>query len=132
MTVGIRCGFSPSNGTTRSTPRTAASRCCSAPNPIPLGQIHPVDAESRRIADGDPIRIHNELGTIRCTASVTDKVPVGTVAVPFGRWGSDPDSGGANSLTSDRLGDLANGPTFCDNLVEVDLDAADLVEAVSG
>ena len=100
--------------------------------PVPLGQIHPVDAESRRIADGDPIRIHNELGTIRCTASVTDKVPVGTVAVPFGRWGSDPDSGGANSLTSDRLGDLANGPTFCDNLVEVDLDAADLVEAVSG
>ena len=53
--------------------------------PEPLGQIHPVDAESRRIADGDPIRIHNELGTIRCTASVTDKVPVGTVAVPFGR-----------------------------------------------
>jgi len=91
--------------------------------PEPLGQIHPVDADKRGISDGDPIRIHNRLGTIRCTASVTDKVPVGTVAVPFGRWGSDPTSGGANSLTSDRLGDLANGPTFCDNLVEVDLDA---------
>ena len=32
-----------------------------------------------------------------------------------------PDGGGANSLTSDALGDLANGPTFCDNLVEVAL-----------
>ncbi len=54
-----------------------------------------------------------------CVASVTDKVPPGTVAVPFGRWGTDPGSGGANSLTSDSLGDLANGPTFCDNLVDV-------------
>ena len=42
----------------------------------------------------------------------------GTVAVPFGRWRAE-DGGGANSLTSDRLGDLAHGPTFCDNLVEV-------------
>jgi hypothetical protein len=25
----------------------------------------------------------------------------------------------ANTLTSDRLGDLGNGPTFCDTLVEV-------------
>jgi anaerobic selenocysteine-containing dehydrogenase len=87
--------------------------------PEQLGQLHPTDAEQRMIADGDPIRIHNDIGSIQCTASVTDKVPPGTVAVPFGRWGSDPSTGGANSLTSDLLGDLGNGPTFCDNLVEV-------------
>jgi hypothetical protein len=50
---------------------------------------------------------------------VTEDVPRGTVAVPFGRCRSD-HGGGANSLTSDLLGDLANGPTFCDNLVEVE------------
>lgn len=87
--------------------------------PHPIGQLNPSDAASRLIADGDPIRIHNDLGSVQCSASVTDKVPPGTVAVPFGRWGTDPESGGANSLTSDLLGDLANGPTFCDNLVEV-------------
>jgi anaerobic selenocysteine-containing dehydrogenase len=87
--------------------------------PDPIGQLNPSDAASRQIADGDPIRIHNDLGSVQCTASVTDKVPPGTIAVPFGRWGTDPESGGANSLTSDLLGDLANGPTFCDNLVEV-------------
>ena len=87
--------------------------------PQAIGQLNPTDAASRLIADGDPIRIHNDLGSVQCTASVTDKVPPGTIAVPFGRWGTDPETGGANSLTSDLLGDLANGPTFCDNLVEV-------------
>ncbi len=87
--------------------------------PHQIGQLNPSDAEARAIVDGDRIRIHNDLGSVVCTASVTDKVPIGTIAVPFGRWGTDPQSGGANALTSDRLGDLANGPTFCDNLVEV-------------
>jgi anaerobic selenocysteine-containing dehydrogenase len=82
-------------------------------------EIHPSDADARGIRDGDPVRIHNELGEVECAAAVCDKVRPGTVAVPFGRWRGDPASGGANSLTSDALGDLANGPTFCDNLVEV-------------
>jgi anaerobic selenocysteine-containing dehydrogenase len=84
-------------------------------------EINPADAAARGIEDGASVRIHNELGQMLCRASVTDSVPPGTVAVPFGRWRNDPSSGGANSLTSDRLGDLANGPTFCDNLVEVAL-----------
>jgi len=39
------------------------------------------------------------------------------VAGPFGNW----THGGAsvNALTSDRLGDIGNGPTFCDTLVEI-------------
>jgi anaerobic selenocysteine-containing dehydrogenase len=82
-------------------------------------EIHPVDADARGIRDGDRVRIHNELGDVECVAAVGDKVRPGTVAVPFGRWRTDPGSGGANSLTSDELGDLGSGPTFCDNLVEV-------------
>jgi hypothetical protein len=39
------------------------------------------------------------------------------VAVPFGHWLQSGAS--ANALTSDRLGDIGNGPTFCDALVEV-------------
>jgi anaerobic selenocysteine-containing dehydrogenase len=87
--------------------------------PHAVCEIHPDDAHSRGIVDGAAVRVHNELGEMRCVAAVIDRVPPGTVAVPFGRWRSDPESGGANSLTSDRLGDLANGPTFCDNLVDV-------------
>ena len=88
--------------------------------PHTICEIHPDDAGVRGIVDGSVVRVHNELGEMRCVAAVIDRVPPGTLAVPFGRWRSDPESGGANSLTSDRLGDLANGPTFCDNLVDVE------------
>jgi anaerobic selenocysteine-containing dehydrogenase len=89
--------------------------------PLATAEIHPDDAAARAIGEGSEIAVYNDLGRIRLTASITDNVPAGTIAVPFGRWGADPASGGANSLTSDSLGDLANGPTFCDNLVEVEL-----------
>ena len=88
--------------------------------PIATAEIHPDDAAARAIGEGTEVSVYNDLGRIRLTASVTDNVPRGTIAIPFGRWGTDPESGGANSLTSDSLGDLANGPTFCDNLVEVE------------
>ena len=88
--------------------------------PRAIAEIHPDDAAARSIGDGAEVTVYNDLGRIRLTASITDNVPAGTIAVPFGRWGTDPWSGGANSLTSDSLGDLANGPTFCDNLVEVE------------
>jgi anaerobic selenocysteine-containing dehydrogenase len=87
--------------------------------PAQLCELHPDDAAGRGIGDGDEVDVYNDLGRIRCAAKLTEAVPPGTVAVPFGRWRSDR-SGGANSLTSDRLGDLAHGPTFCDNLVEVE------------
>ena len=89
--------------------------------PRALVEINPLDAAARGLATGDEVQVFNDLGRIRLAATITDKVPPGTVGVPFGRWGADPRGGGANSLTSDALGDLANGPTFCDNLVEVSL-----------
>ncbi len=89
--------------------------------PHATAEIHPHDAASRAIDEGAEISVYNDLGRIRLTASITENVPAGTIAIPFGRWGADPESGGVNSLTSDSLGDLANGPTFCDNLVEVEL-----------
>lgn len=87
--------------------------------PDPTVQIHPTDAAARGVDDGVEVEVFNDLGRIRLRAQVTDAVPSGTVAVPFGRWQREPGDGGANSLTSDELGDLAHGPTFCDNLVEV-------------
>jgi anaerobic selenocysteine-containing dehydrogenase len=89
--------------------------------PTATAEIHPDDAAARAIVDGSEIAVFNDLGRIRLTVSITENVKPGTIAIPFGRWGTDPDAGGANSLTSDSLGDLANGPTFCDNLVEAEL-----------
>ncbi len=94
--------------------------------PDARAEIHPLDAASRGIGNGDAISVVNDLGRMLCHATVSDKVPQGTITVPFGRWRADAEAsvdgartGGANTLTDDTLGDLANGPTFCDTLVEV-------------
>lgn len=84
------------------------------PEPKALAEIHPVDAAARFILDGDSVRVYNELGSVGYVASITDKTPEGTISIPFGRPGI-----GTNALTSDQLGDIAGGPTFCDNLVDV-------------
>ena len=85
--------------------------------PEPCLEIHPDDASARGITDGESVRAWNERGTVTYRARVTDRVLPGMVAAPFGNWMR----GGAsvNVLTSDRLGDIGNGPTFCDTLVEV-------------
>jgi anaerobic selenocysteine-containing dehydrogenase len=41
--------------------------------------IAPADAGARGISDGDPIRLHNGRGEMVAVASVTDRVPAGTV-----------------------------------------------------
>jgi anaerobic selenocysteine-containing dehydrogenase len=88
-------------------------------------EIHPDDAVALGIGDGEPVRVYNDLGEVVYTAAITDRTPPGCVAVPFGRWRDNGGAAGvgatANSLTSDELGDVANGPTFCDNLVGVAL-----------
>ncbi len=85
--------------------------------PEPLVEIHPADAAARGITAGQPVRVWNDRGVVVHRADVTDRVMEGSVAVPFGHWLQSGAS--ANALTSDRLGDIGNGPTFCDALVEV-------------
>ena len=62
--------------------------------PTATAEIHPDDAASAsdRRRRGD-LACTTTSAAIRLTASVTDNVPAGTIAVPFGRWGTDPDVG---------------------------------------
>jgi anaerobic selenocysteine-containing dehydrogenase len=48
-------------------------------DPGPKLWISPTDAEARRLADGDPIRIYNQRGAFDATAHFTDQVPTGVV-----------------------------------------------------
>ena len=85
--------------------------------PEAVVEIHPDDAARRGLVDGARVRVWNDRGEVRYRARLSERVAPGTVAVPFGRWVGE--SGGANTLTSARLGDIGNGPTVCDALVEV-------------
>jgi anaerobic dimethyl sulfoxide reductase subunit A len=70
--------------------------------------INPVDAETRRIRDGDVVLVFNERGTISINAWVTKRIIPGVVAMPEGAW-VNPDEDGidrggcANTLTKDAM-----------------------------
>jgi len=82
--------------------------------------IHPADAAQRGIADGAPVRIFNDRGSMQARARVTDKAREGLV-VGLSIWWKKlaPDGRNANQVTSQALTDLGGSATFYDCLVEV-------------
>lgn len=83
--------------------------------------VHPEDAATRGIVDGDVVRIFNGRGTLRLRAVVGPEVRPGVVCSPAVRWPKhSPDRRNINVLVSDRLTDLGGGPTFYSCLVQVE------------
>ena len=70
-------------------------------------QVNPADALSRRIADGDSVKVYNNRGVTMLPAVVTRRIKKGVVAIPEGAW-YNPDQdgldkgGGPNVLTKDE------------------------------
>ncbi|WP_345811868.1 molybdopterin oxidoreductase family protein [Paraburkholderia sp. PREW-6R] len=83
--------------------------------------IHPADAQPRRIVDGNLVRIFNDRGSMQARARVTDKARQGLV-VGLSIWWKklSPDGRNANQVTSQALTDLGGSATFYDCLVEVE------------
>jgi anaerobic selenocysteine-containing dehydrogenase len=82
--------------------------------------LGPADAAARGLADGEQVVAWNELGEVRFTLAVSDRVPPGVAVAPGVRRMAD--AGGrstVNALTSQRLTDQGAGSTFYDNAVEV-------------
>jgi anaerobic selenocysteine-containing dehydrogenase len=83
--------------------------------------IHPFDATARGIGEGDRVRIFNDRGSFVAKARVTDKVRQGLVAGLSIWWKKfSADGKNANEVTSQRLTDMGNAPTFYDVLVQVE------------
>jgi anaerobic selenocysteine-containing dehydrogenase len=82
-------------------------------------EMHPKDAETRGIADGDAVRIWNDRGALRLTAMMNASLPAGVVAgqLDWAKLGAD--GGNVNALTSEQLTDIGAGATFYSTLVEV-------------
>lgn len=86
----------------------------------PYLEIHPEDAKTRFIEDGDLVVVYNSRGTCVMKANVVESVLAGVVIAPGVWWLESYQKGyGINALTSDRLSDMGNGATFFSNLVEV-------------
>jgi anaerobic selenocysteine-containing dehydrogenase len=85
-------------------------------------QIHPDDAASRGIAEGDAIRVFNQQGEVQCPASLSPDMPAGTVSLPKGLWRKSTYNGfTANALAPDTLTDIGGGACFNDARVQVAL-----------
>ena len=83
--------------------------------------LNRADAEPRRIATGDRVRMFNDRGSCTLMAEVDGEVRSGVVCAPSVRWNKlAPESRNVNALTSDRLTDIGAGATFYSCLVEVE------------
>jgi anaerobic selenocysteine-containing dehydrogenase len=82
-------------------------------------EMHPIDAKSRGIADGESVRVFNDRGSLRLTAYVNGSLPPGVVAAQLDWAKLGNDNANVNTLTSERLTDLGAGATFYSTLVEV-------------
>jgi anaerobic selenocysteine-containing dehydrogenase len=83
-------------------------------------EIHPDDAAVRGIADGDEIRVWNELGEVRVKARWSRDLKPGVVLLPKGLWSHQTLSGTtSNAVCPDTLSDLGGGACFNDARVQV-------------
>jgi molybdopterin guanine dinucleotide-containing S/N-oxide reductase-like protein len=82
-------------------------------------EIHPADAKARNLADGDPVRLFNDRGSLRLTALIDPSLPMGVVATHMDWAKLHPGGSNSNVLTSERLTDIGAGATFYSTLVEV-------------
>ena len=69
--------------------------------------IHPEDAKTRDIQNGDELMAFNQRGKVILEAKVTERIRPGVVCMPHGYWPSLVKGGQAsNNLTDDRLTDM--------------------------
>ena len=86
----------------------------------PFALVHPDDAKSRGIAEGDRIGVFNDLATIEVGARITDDTAAGVVVVPMGYWRKSDGVGiGVNALNPAALTDIGQGPALTDTRVEI-------------
>ncbi len=82
-------------------------------------EMHPKDARTRSITEGESVRVFNDRGSLKLTLMLNPSLPVGVVATSLDWAKLNPDGANSNVLTSERLTDIGAGATFYSTLVEV-------------
>ena len=101
--------------------RTISSTLAELPGPDVRLLMHPDDAGARGLEDGNPIRIFNALGEVRCRVLIGTWIRPGTVSLPKGLWRRHTTNGyTTNALAPDTLTDLGGGACFNDARVQVE------------
>jgi anaerobic selenocysteine-containing dehydrogenase len=85
----------------------------------PVCILHPDDAGSRGLHDGQRVRVFNDRGTIGLVLHVSDEVQGGVAFIPGQRRDDETVSGTVNMLCSDRYTDMGEGATYQSTWLEV-------------
>jgi anaerobic selenocysteine-containing dehydrogenase len=102
--------------------RSISSMLAELPRPEVRLLMNPLDAEARGLSDGDPVRIFNALGEVRCNVQVGAWIRPGTVSLPKGLWRKHTANGyTSNALVPDTLTDIGGGACFNDARVQVEI-----------
>jgi anaerobic selenocysteine-containing dehydrogenase len=103
-----------------SSERTISSTLGELTRPDVKLTMHPGDAAARGLADGDGVRVFNDLGEVHCTLAVVPTIRPGTVSLPKGLWRRSTRNGfTATALAPDTLTDIGEGACFNDARVQV-------------
>ena len=84
----------------------------------PLVTLHPADAKSRAIENGDLVRIFNDRGELTMPAKIDFGIRPGCISVSNGWWINE--GGTVNFCSADRETDMGYGAAFHENLVQVE------------
>ena len=73
------------------------------------------------ITAGDSVRVYNSLGTVECTARVTDRIRPGVVSMPKGAWRRSSFNGATSvALCPDHVNIVGGAACFNDARVEIE------------
>ena len=82
--------------------------------------MHADDASPRGLANGDLVRVFNDLGEVHCMLNISAAIRPGTVSLPKGLWRRSTRNGlTGTALVPDTLTDLGGGACFNDARVQV-------------
>jgi anaerobic selenocysteine-containing dehydrogenase len=85
----------------------------------PTCVLHPDEAAVRRLRDGDPVELVNDLGRVTFVLRISDEVSPGVALVPGQRPAGESVAGTVNMLCADRYSDLGEGATYQSTRLDV-------------
>jgi anaerobic selenocysteine-containing dehydrogenase len=85
----------------------------------PCCVLNPADARARGLAEGQPVRLYNERGSVGLLLRISDEIASGVVLVPGQRPDGETEAGTVNLLCADRYTDIGEGATYQSTFLEV-------------
>ena len=83
--------------------------------------LNPQDAAARSIAEGDAVRVFNQLGEVVCRADLSNRLREGVVVIPKGAWRKSSRNGRtATALCPATISEVGGGACYNDARVEVE------------